>query len=77
LKEKRGRILPLMARIRKEFNVSVAETELRDSHQESLITCAMVNSEGGHLQKSLQGVAHWVEGNWPDGDVVATRIELW
>ena len=30
LKEKRGRIKPLMARLHREFNVSVAEMDLQD-----------------------------------------------
>ncbi len=30
LKEKRGRIKPLMNRLRREFNVSVAEMDLQD-----------------------------------------------
>ena len=75
LKEKRGRILPLMARLRREFNISVAEVERRDAHKEAVIACAMVNSDGGHLHKALQGIEHWVQGNWPDGDVISTRIE--
>jgi uncharacterized protein YlxP (DUF503 family) len=75
LKEKRGRIIPLMSRMRREFNLSVAETDMRDAHQEAIIQCAMVNSDATELHRSLQGVARWVAGNWPDGDLIATKIE--
>jgi hypothetical protein len=75
LKEKRGRILPLLARMRREFNVSVAETDLRDAHQEAVLTCAMVSSDGRQLQRSLQEVARWVESKWPEGDVIDTQFE--
>ena len=34
LKEKRGRIKPLIARLHREFNVSVAEMDLQDKWQE-------------------------------------------
>lgn len=76
LKEKRGRILPLMSRLRREFNVSVAEVDLRDAHQEAMLVCAMVNSDAPHLQRSLQLLAGWVEGHWPDGDVVSQSVEI-
>jgi hypothetical protein len=41
LKEKRGRIKPLIARLHREFNVSVAEMGLQDKWQEAVIVCAM------------------------------------
>lgn len=76
LKEKRGRIKPLISRLQREFNVSVAEMDLQDKWQEAVIICAMVNSDASHLQRSLQTVAKWVEANWPDGDVIDQKIEL-
>ena len=76
LKEKRGRIKPLIARLHREFNLSVAETHLQDKWQETVITCAMVGNERGHLESALQNVAKWVEGNWTDGDVIEQRIEV-
>ena len=76
LKEKRGRIKPFMSRLRREFNVSVAEMDLQDKWTEAIIACAMVNSDGVTLQQSLQSVAKWVEGNWTDGDVIDEKIEI-
>ena len=76
LKEKRGRIKPLIARLHREFNFSVAEIDLQDKWQEAVITCAMVGNERGHLESALQTVARWVEGHWTDGDVWDTKIEI-
>jgi uncharacterized protein YlxP (DUF503 family) len=76
LKEKRGRIKPLIARLHREFNVSVAEVDLQDKWQESAIACAMVGNERGHLESALQNVAKWVQGNWPDGDIIEQKIEI-
>jgi uncharacterized protein YlxP (DUF503 family) len=76
LKEKRGIIKPLISRLHREFNVSVAEMDLQDSWQQSVIICAMVGNERGHLESALQTVAKWVEGNWSDGDVIEQRIEI-
>ena len=76
LKEKRGRIKPLMSRLRKEFNVSVAEMDLQDRWTETIIACAIINSDLVTVQQSLQSVAKWVEANWTDGDVIEQRIEI-
>ncbi|HLO30662.1 MAG TPA: DUF503 domain-containing protein [Anaerolineales bacterium] len=76
LKEKRGRIKPLIARLHREFNLSVAELDLQDKWQEAVIGCAMIGNDRRHLESALQNVAKWVEGNWADGDVVQLRIEV-
>ena len=76
LKEKRGFIKPLMARLHREFNISVAEMGLQDRWQETILVCAMVGNERGHLESALQNVAKWVEGHWTNGDVIEQRIEI-
>jgi uncharacterized protein len=76
LKEKRGRLKPLLARLHKEFNVSAAEMDLLDKWHESIIACAMVGNDKNHLQRSLQTVANWVAQNWLDITVVDYHIEL-
>jgi hypothetical protein len=76
LKEKRGRIKPLLARLRREFNVSVAEMDLQDQWQEAVLACAMVGNDAAHIQSSLQTVQKWIQGNWPDGMIVDDHIEL-
>lgn len=76
LKEKRRRIKPLISRLHREFNISVAEMDLQDKWQEAVIACAMVNSDKAHLERSLQAVARWVEANWPDGMVADEKTEF-
>jgi uncharacterized protein YlxP (DUF503 family) len=76
LKEKRGRLKPLLARLHREFNVSAAEMGLQDKWTEAVIACAMLGNDAAHLQSALETVRRWVEGNWSDGDVLDTKIEL-
>ena len=76
LKEKRGRLKPLLARLHGRFNISAAELGLQDKWQETIISCAMVSSDASHIERSLQSVAKWVEANWTDGDIIGQRIEL-
>ena len=76
LKEKRGRLKPLLARLHHEFNISVAEMGYQDRWQEEILSCGMVCNDAAHLQSALEKVRKWVEANWPDGDVLDTKIEL-
>jgi uncharacterized protein YlxP (DUF503 family) len=76
LKEKRSRLKPLLSRLRKEFNISVAELDMQDKWQEAVIGCAMINSDFSTIQRSLQRVGKWVEANWEDGHVVEEKIEI-
>jgi uncharacterized protein YlxP (DUF503 family) len=76
LKEKRSRLKPLLTRLRREFNVSVAEIDQQDIWQNALVACAMVSNENGHTQRALQEVARWVERNWPDVTLMDEKIEI-
>lgn len=76
LKEKRGRIKPLISRLHREFNISVAEMDLQDKWNEAIIACAMIGNDHAFLQSALGNVAKWVEANWTDGDVWDTKIEV-
>ena len=76
LKEKRGRIKPFMTHLRREFNLSVAEMDLQDKWQETVIGCALIGNDYAHLESAMHTVARWVESNWTDGDVIEQRVEV-
>ncbi len=76
LKEKRGRIKPLITRLHREFNVSVAEMDKNDAWGEAVIACALVSNDHAHTQRSLGTVARWVEANWPDVNLYDEKIEI-
>jgi len=76
LKEKRGRIKPFISRLHREFNISVAEMGLQDKWDESIVVCAIIGNDHAFLQSALGNVARWVEGNWSNGDVWDTKIEI-
>ena len=76
LKEKRRRLKPLLVRLHREFNISVAEINHLDVWQTSLIACALVSNDHGHTQRCLQRVVRWVEENWPDINIVRDHLEI-
>jgi uncharacterized protein YlxP (DUF503 family) len=76
LKEKRSRLKPLLARLQREFNVSVAEMGRQDAWRETVIACAMVSSDANQTHRALQDVARWVESSWPDLELTDHQLEL-
>lgn len=76
LKEKRSRLQPLLTRLRREFNISIAEVDFLDSWESALIACAVVSNDGRHNQQVLQQVVRWIEDNWLDVDVIDERVEV-
>lgn len=76
LKEKRGRLKPLLARLHRNYNISAAEVDLQDKWQASIVAVAAVSNDRGHTQQLLQKIADWVEREWRDVDLVDDQIEL-
>jgi uncharacterized protein len=76
LKEKRGVVKPLIARIRKEFNVSVAEVEDNDQLGHAVLGVAAVSASADYVHGLLTRVAESV-GEWRlDAELVDYQIEL-
>ena len=76
LKEKRSRLKPLLTRLHREFNISVAEVSHNDAWRDAVIACAMVSNNRVHLQSALGKVVFWVENNWPDVLVADDTLEI-
>ncbi len=76
LKEKRSRLKPLITRLHREFNISVAELDHLDVWDEATIGCAMISNSHQFSESSLQSIIHWLNKNWPDATVVDDHIEI-
>ena len=76
LKEKRRRLKPLLARLHREFNISVAEIDHNDTWQNAVIACALVSNDNSHTQRALQKVARWIETSWPDVGLISEQLEI-
>ncbi len=76
LKEKRSRLKPLITRIHREFNVSVAELDQQDTWDRATIGCAWISNNHQFSASSLQSIIHWLNKNWPDVSLVDDHIEI-
>jgi len=75
LKEKRSRLKPLLFRLRREFNVSVAEVDAQDIWQNAIVACVMVSNDPVFNQRALEKIAVWIENNYPDIEIADHHIE--
>lgn len=76
LKEKRSRLKPLIARLHREFNLSVAELSRQDVWDEAIIGCAIITNDHQFADSSLRRITHWLTHNWPDVSLVDDHIEI-
>ena len=76
LKSKRSLLKPLLARLRREFNVAAAETGLQDVWQSAELGIVAVANDAGYVQSQLQTIVAWIERNRPEVEVIDSQIEL-
>lgn len=76
LKEKRGRLKPLLARLPREFNLAAAETDLQDIWQTAEIGLVTISNDAGLVQSLLEKSVRWIERNAADVEVVDYQIEM-
>ncbi len=76
LKDKRRQLKPLITKLQREFNISVAELDYHDNWNETLIGCTYLSNDGKHTHRSLQKVITWVENHYPQFYIIREKIEL-
>jgi uncharacterized protein YlxP (DUF503 family) len=72
LKTKRSVVRPLVAEIRRRFDVAVAEVDALDLHRRAGVGVAVVAADPGHVTRVLDAVEELVAGR-PELDLLATR----
>jgi uncharacterized protein YlxP (DUF503 family) len=72
LKERRGLVKPLLADLRREFAVSVAEVGDANLHRRVEVAVAVVAGDGGHVTEVLDRCERLVAGR-PEFTLLATR----
>ncbi len=76
LKQKRSSIKPLLHRIHREYNVSIAETGLLDKTGDTVITAALVSNETAFISQYLQKVIIFITNHFSEFEIIDHRIEI-
>lgn len=76
LKDKRSIVKSITARVRREFNISVAEVAHQDLWQTAFLGIATVSNEAAYAHGVLSSVVKWIEHNRPDVELLDFQIEM-
>jgi len=76
LKGKRSILKPLLARLRREFNLAAAEVGCHDVWQSAEVAFVTVANDPGRAHALLEQAVHWIETYRPDVQVVDWQIEI-
>ena len=76
LKGKRGILKPLIARLRREFNVSVCEADAQDTLSRVVLEVVCVSQNDALANRHLQNVANRVERWRMDAQLIDYTIEM-
>lgn len=72
LKEKRAAVRPVVAELRKRFEVAVAEAGHLDLHRRALIGISAVAADAGHVRDVLDACERLVAGR-PELELLSAR----
>jgi uncharacterized protein YlxP (DUF503 family) len=75
LKEKRGRLQPLLARLKSQFGLAVAEIARQDARGTATVACVAVSTDPAHNDRVLQSAVHWIETHRPDLEIRDVQFE--
>ena len=75
LKQKRSLVRPLVAELRKKYDVSAAEAGHLDLHRRALVGVAVVAVDRAHCVEVLDACERLVAGH-PELDLLSTRRQI-
>ena len=75
LKQKRSVVKPVVAELRRKYEVSVAEAGHQDLHRRALIGIAAVASDAAHVRDLLDACERMVAGR-PELELLSARHRL-
>lgn len=76
LKDKRQVVRSLTDRLRRQFNVAVAEVEEHDAWQTAVLGLAVVSNEAGHAERQLDRIVNAIEQARVDVEVVDRQLDV-
>ncbi len=76
LKEKRQIIKSVMARVRQQFDVAIAEVEEHDRWQIARLGVSCVSNSSQHVDEDLRHVRRYIEETRPDILVTDEEVEI-
>jgi uncharacterized protein len=75
LKGKRAVVRPIVAELRRRFEVAAAETGALELHRRAEVSVALVSSEHRHVREVLEACERLIAGR-PEIELLSTRVRV-
>ena len=75
LKQKRSVVRPVLAQVRRTYDVSVAEVGSQDLHRRTMIGVAVVAGDAGHCREVLEACERLIAAR-PELEVLSAQVRL-
>jgi uncharacterized protein YlxP (DUF503 family) len=75
LKEKRGRLLPLISQLKSRFGLAAAEVARQDVRDGATVACVAVSNLAAQNERLLQSALRWIETDRPDVEILDAQFE--
>ena len=76
LKDKRQDVRSLSERLRRKFNVAIAEVEDQDQWQTAVLGLAVVSNDAGHAERQLERILEVIEETRLDAELVDRQMDV-
>jgi uncharacterized protein len=76
LKHKRSVVRPLLAELRRRFEVHASQTDHLDLHRRVEIGVVVGGPDAGHCREVVEACERWVASR-PEVELLSTRVRLW
>ena len=76
LKEKRNIIKPLFLKVRRKFNVSIAEMGSNDKWHSAILSVVMVSNSSLYIQSEAQKIINYIQDTFQEIEIINHKIEM-
>jgi len=76
LKEKRGIIKPIISKLRRNFNTSIAEVEYHDVWNRAVFLCAITSNDKRYCQQQAMKLVDFVNNNFLSVNILSHHIDF-
>ena len=76
LKDKRRIVKSIIARLRNQFNVSIAEVDDNDLWQLATLGISCVSNNSQHVDETITNIIKFINHNYPELEIVNQEIEI-
>ena len=76
LKDKRRIVKSIIARLRNQYNVSIAEVDDNDLWQLATLGISCVSNNSQHVDETITNIIKFINHNYPELEIVNQEIEI-